>query len=480
MLVIVLTATAVILGPQLSGDHHASGRASAAQIESPGIADSLLEGQQVTASESKEQTTDEKTDAADDKDDKDVPSYTADTIPAVEGLTRIGESSDSIVLKWDDIPGVAGYRVYRRDIDKDESYMLFSSVSSNELRIRNLNPGSMYGFKVAAFITRGGTHEGEAAEARFATIPTEVTGFKLGKQTKDTTAIKWDKNESCDGYILERCFNGEWSEHQVFDKETTEFTDESLKSGRAYYYRLFAYREDSVGKLCGKTNDVYTVAGLLGPKDNGSESKLGRVSLDYKKSAYADGYLIYYSKDKKDWKKLKDTSRTHFSTSRLKNGVTYYFRIYAYREVSGRKIKGGYTQMEFVAKKQIYDKEVPDTYVEVSLEDQHMWYIVDGDVYLESDCVTGNYGSMDTPSGFFAVNGKCSPCTLKGDNYVSYVDYWMPFIGGGWGLHDATWRSSFGGDIYKGGGSHGCVNHPYDIAKKMYAHIEEGTPVIVY
>ena len=56
----------------------------------------------------------------------------------------------------------------------------------------------------------------------------------------------------------------------------------------------------------------------------------------------------------------------------------------------------------------------------------------------------------------------------------------MPFIGGGWGLHDADWRSSFGGSIYKGGGSHGCVNLPPDVAKKMYAQMEVGTPVIVY
>ena len=62
----------------------------------------------------------------------------------------------------------------------------------------------------------------------------------------------------------------------------------------------------------------------------------------------------------------------------------------------------------------------------------------------------------------------------------SYVTYWMPFIGGGWGLHDADWRSSFGGSIYKGNGSHGCVNLPPSVAKKMYAKMEVGTPVIVY
>ena len=207
---------------------------------------------------------------------------------------------------------------------------------------------------------------------------------------------------------------------------------------------------------------------------------MGRVSLDYKESAYADGYEIYYSKDEKSWEKLDETDKTHYSTSRLEDGETYFFRIYPYRDVNDKRITGTPTELEFTARTEIYDKEVGDTYVEVSLDDQHVWYIVDGDVYLESDCVTGNYRSADTPKGFFEVNAKVSPCTLKGDDYTSYVTYWMPFIGGGWGLHDADWRSSFGGNIYKGNGSHGCVNLPPDVAKKMYAKMEVGTPVIVY
>jgi len=404
--------------------------------------------------------------------------YSADAIPTVTGLTREGESSDTIKLSWEGISGVKGYRVYRcNKADGETEYRYFSTVNAPSLTLRNLQPGSLYGFKVAAFISGA---EGEAAQADFATIPEKVTDFKLADQTKSKTTVKWNKNERADGYIMQRCFNGEWEDYKTFDADTTEFTDEELKGGRAYYYRIIPYREDSFSKLKGEKKTVYTVAGLLGPEDDGSESKLGRVSLDYDKSKYADGYSVYYSTDKKDWEHLGDTSRTHYSTSRLVDGETYYFRVYPYREIGDRKIKGGYTELEFVANKKIYDREVGDTYVEVSLDDQHMWYIVDGDVYLESDCVTGNYNSMDTPKGYFEIHGKASPCTLKGDDYVSYVTYWMPFIGGGWGLHDATWRSSFGGNIYKGNGSHGCVNLPYDIAKKLYAHTEEGTPVIVY
>ena len=432
-LAIVLAITAVMIGPRFIGKAHTNAP-KAAKIDTPAMSDTLLDGQRVAISPTEEQKPSSSAPAgAKEK----APSYNAGNIPAVTGLTREGESADSIRLIWDEIPGITSYRVYRSDIDAGEGYSLFTTVNNHELQIRNLNPGSLYGFKVAALI--GGNHEGEAMEAKFATMPVEMTGLKLKKETKGETTIKWNKNEHAEGYVLERCFDGKWSEYQTFDRDTTEFTD----------------------------------------TDDGSKSKLGRILLDYHKSAYADGYLIYNSKDKKNWKKLTDTARTHYASTRLEDGATYYFRIYAYREVDGHKIRGGYTELEFVANMEIFDRAVGDTYVEVSLDAQHMWYIVDGDVYLESDCVTGNYGTADTPEGFHEVNDKASPCVLEAEDYRTVVQYWMPFSDGQ-GLHDASWRGSFGGNVYQNSGSHGCINLPLYAAQAIYNQIEAGMAIIVY
>ena len=64
--------------------------------------------------------------------------------------------------------------------------------------------------------------------------------------------------------------------------------------------------------------------------------------------------------------------------------------------------------------------------------------------------------------------------------YESYVSYWMPFLGNNYGLHDASWRSSFGGDIYINSGSHGCVNLPPKKAGQLYNKISIGTIVIIH
>jgi len=47
-------------------------------------------------------------------------------------------------------------------------------------------------------------------------------------------------------------------------------------------------------------------------------------------------------------------------------------------------------------------------------------------------------------------------------------------------MHDASWRSVFGGEIYKNNGSHGCVNMPYEAAKTVYSYIDKTMPIIVY
>lgn len=121
-----------------------------------------------------------------------------------------------------------------------------------------------------------------------------------------------------------------------------------------------------------------------------------------------------------------------------------------------------------------------DTYVEINLTAQHLFFYKDGSLLVESDFVSGNLSKgWGTPAGSFPLTYKQRDAVLKGENYRTPVDYWMPF-NGGIGMHDANWRSEFGGTIYKTGGSHGCINLPHSVAKKIYENISAGMPVLCY
>lgn len=128
--------------------------------------------------------------------------------------------------------------------------------------------------------------------------------------------------------------------------------------------------------------------------------------------------------------------------------------------------------------------DIGDSYVEISIASQEVWLYIDGKCILDTSCVTGTAGLYDTYTGVYALTYKKSPDTLTGTNangsgYSSEVTFWMPF-NGNQGMHDATWRSSFGGSIYKSSGSHGCVNLPYSAAATIYKNIEAGFPIVIY
>lgn len=121
-----------------------------------------------------------------------------------------------------------------------------------------------------------------------------------------------------------------------------------------------------------------------------------------------------------------------------------------------------------------------NSYVEINLTAQHLFLYKDGNLVIESDFVSGNVSNGNaTPTGVFGVTYTEKDATLRGDNYATPVSFWMPF-NGNVGMHDATWRSSFGGSTYKRSGSHGCINLPYSAAQTIFNTVSAGYPVFVY
>ncbi len=126
------------------------------------------------------------------------------------------------------------------------------------------------------------------------------------------------------------------------------------------------------------------------------------------------------------------------------------------------------------------DPDYGDSYVEINLTRQHLWVYKDGEIVVESDFVSGNVNKGNgTPTGIYAITYKERDATLKGENYSSDVSFWMPF-NGNVGMHDASWRGSFGEEIYLTNGSHGCINLPVEKAKEIYNIVEKNEAVIVY
>lgn len=124
--------------------------------------------------------------------------------------------------------------------------------------------------------------------------------------------------------------------------------------------------------------------------------------------------------------------------------------------------------------------DIGDTYIEVDMTEQKLYGYKAGELIVETDIVTGNMKrKWDTPVGVNFVYNKQKNRVLRGQNYATPVDFWMP-VKGAIGIHDADWRDEFGGDIYLKNGSHGCINVPVDVMPTVYEEFEIGTPVIMF
>lgn len=133
------------------------------------------------------------------------------------------------------------------------------------------------------------------------------------------------------------------------------------------------------------------------------------------------------------------------------------------------------------------DNDYGNTYAEVDLTAQYMWFFKDGAIVMESHIVTGKPSTgAATPQGSYRLTYKTKNAVLRGQRYPdgtyeyeSPVAFWMPF-NGGIGFHDASWQAAFGGNRYITHGSHGCINLPYSAAEQLYSLIQDDTPIILH
>lgn len=189
-------------------------------------------------------------------------------------------------------------------------------------------------------------------------------------------------------------------------------------------------------------------------------------------------------------RKFKSTKRGVIDVS----GGSYGYKINQKAEI--KQLMEEITSHTVINRNPIYSSEevtdknngLGDTYIEIDLSNQRLWYYIDGELYVESPLVSGTYYASDrrTPPGIFLLSYKTRNAVLRGElkedgtyTYESPVSYWMPF-NRGIGLHDASWRGAFGGNIYLYSGSHGCINLPYNNAKAIYGKIDHETPIILY
>ena len=254
-----------------------------------------------------------------------------------------------------------------------------------------------------------------------------------------------------------------------------EVTKEELEVQYADLFKLAEWYVSYDKDICDYTIKMSDYMSYVTIEDDGT------FTVDY---SFLKNAVYGLSKQIDSWTNDSMTFKSTVDGTIEVTGGTYGMLMYDAKEceVLEEMIKNGESQVDRQPEWKLSPevKKNPMLYIEVDKSEQHVWHYVDGKLCCESDCVTGTKGSHDTPTGVFYISEKDPGCYLVGADYKTWVNRWMRLTGSGVGLHDADWRSSFGGSIYTYNGSHGCVNLPPKFAYHLYDTCPMYTMVVVH
>lgn len=266
----------------------------------------------------------------------------ADTLPtAVGGFERSGRSSSTVTLGWNRNTSATGYEIQQYKNGKWVKIIGISDKSVTSYKVGGLAAGTTHRFRIRTYKTTGnGTSYSGYKYVTTNTLPRNVSGFTCSGKTTDTITLKWNKNTSATGYIIEQYKGGKWISIKKFTSlNSTGCKIIKLSVGTSYKFRIKAY------KVIGK-NTVYsgysTVTVLTKPKNISGLKYTKRtsstVTLSWNKNSSATGYEVQVYKNGK-WTtaaKLTSYTKANCTVSKLSASTVIKFRVRAYKTVGGQ------------------------------------------------------------------------------------------------------------------------------------------------
>ncbi len=208
--------------------------------------------------------------------------------------------SNSIRVKWDKVSGAEKYVVYRRDT-KNNSFTKICETTKLQFKDKDIVNGRKYTYAVKVKGENGGT-SGYSEYAKITALkrPTEIDLTCTSKGVK----ISWTKMSSATGYRIYRKTKGsdEWNLiKKISGSSTTSYTDEKVKDGKTYSYRVMQLKDSEKGSYL---KDGVTIKFIKAPKVTAEHSPKGIV-LSWNKAKAGSGYQVQRKAEgEKKWKTL--------------------------------------------------------------------------------------------------------------------------------------------------------------------------------
>ena len=178
--------------------------------------------------------------------------------------------------------------------------------------------------------------------------PKKPTSVKVAVTSATSAEISWKKVEGASGYQVRRATSENGTYKTVKNTTGTSFTNTGLKAGKTYYYKVRAYKIVDSEKIYGAYSKIVSVKPkplkVTGVKAVKAAS--GQAKISWKKQSGVSGYQIVRAMSKNGtYKSVGSTTKLTFTNKELTPGKTYYYKVRAYKTVSGKRIYGAYSNI---------------------------------------------------------------------------------------------------------------------------------------
>lgn len=263
----------------------------------------------------------------------------------VSEVKAVPATINSVNVSWRDT-GVAGYYVYRATSEKGTYTKVGTVTGASSYTDKGLTKGKTYYYKVEAYQSKTLVSAKSEAAKVTVTSPTP-TNVKASKTSTTSATVKWNKVAGANGYVVTMATskNGKYTTVKtITNGSTLSHKQTGLTVGKTYYFKVWSYTNVSGKKVYSPASaaasvkmSIPTPSGL-----NAKRVKSGVAQLTWNKVSSAEGYIVTMATSKtgsySNIKTLSGNTSTILNKTGLTAGKTYYFKVWSYVTVNGKKV----------------------------------------------------------------------------------------------------------------------------------------------
>ena len=157
-------------------------------------------------------------------------------------VVKVTPQEEAVKLSWDEVPGVAGYQVYRAD-KPNGKYTKLGKTDKLTYKNTDLTLDKVYYYRVRAYQVvdsknRYGSFSGELHGMTKIKAPSKVEG----KSNENSISLTWKKATNATAYEVYRSTEANGEYEKLGTSKDTSYTDkQNLVKKQAYFYKVRGY-----------------------------------------------------------------------------------------------------------------------------------------------------------------------------------------------------------------------------------------------